>query len=473
MDLLHAEFKRKFSLSLHKSLRLSLAEMSFAKDFVHDKRGDLYPILARTAEAAETVEGGSFRVSSGALTRFFCAFFPYATYEVTGRVRNGRVGFRFLLPCGAWAALSFGEGSLYYETDEGCEARPLPPADEERTMLVSCRPSYFDVYFKKTNGVEYFGTFDAKHFRDANLYEVFSSAKAALTVMGDACVTRVLSYLDSGIGIADMRPIRYENGEVMVKEGKIYLTVSLRMQAEALQGVISWVPGTAELSLTGVMLYDAGDGRWASDVAASVLYHRKEDRWLLWVPSFSHGHILAHAAFDGDPRFGVNVIDVCLEEQAPEGADVTAFYTFPNDEDPDFFFDETAGLWRMAVCRTDPETNAYRYLFFESERPFDGYRFVGRGLAGAETGGSFVRVEGELYFLCGNAFDKISDYRIYHRGGVETARFDHPDGGFRGWGTLIPVKMGSRTRYFWLTFDRHNGSDYNWSYGNLYCFEAF
>ena len=29
-----------------------------------------------------------------------------------------------------------------------------------------------------------------------------------------------------------------------------------------------------------------------------------------------------------------------------------------------------------------------------------------------------------------------------------------------------------RTRYFWLTFDRHKGSDYNWSYGNLYCFEA-
>jgi hypothetical protein len=26
-------------------------------------------------------------------------------------------------------------------------------------------------------------------------------------------------------------------------------------------------------------------------------------------------------------------------------------------------------------------------------------------------------------------------------------------------------------RYYWMTFDRHKGSDYNWSYGNLYCFE--
>ena len=53
------------------------------------------------------------------------------------------------------------------------------------------------------------------------------------------------------------------------------------------------------------------------------------------------------------------------------------------------------------------------------------------------------------------------------------AKFNFPDGGFRGWGTVIPVKQGTRTRYYWLTFDRHRGSDYNWSYGNLYCFEGY
>ena len=50
--------------------------------------------------------------------------------------------------------------------------------------------------------------------------------------------------------------------------------------------------------------------------------------------------------------------------------------------------------------------------------------------------------------------------------------FRYPDGGFRGWGCVMPVRLASRTRYFWLTFDRHNGSDYRWSYGNIYCFEA-
>ena len=52
-----------------------------------------------------------------------------------------------------------------------------------------------------------------------------------------------------------------------------------------------------------------------------------------------------------------------------------------------------------------------------------------------------------------------------------TAKFNFCDGGFRGWGTLMPVKLGSRTRYFLMTFDRHNGSEFNWSYGNVYCFE--
>jgi hypothetical protein len=52
-------------------------------------------------------------------------------------------------------------------------------------------------------------------------------------------------------------------------------------------------------------------------------------------------------------------------------------------------------------------------------------------------------------------------------------KFNYPDGGFRGWGTLMPIRQGSRTRYYWLTFDRRLGSDFNWSYGNLYCFEAF
>ena len=49
---------------------------------------------------------------------------------------------------------------------------------------------------------------------------------------------------------------------------------------------------------------------------------------------------------------------------------------------------------------------------------------------------------------------------------------DFDDGGFRGWGTVIPIKATDGTKYYHLTFDRHNASKYNWSYGDLYCFLA-
>ena len=126
----------------------------------------------------------------------------------------------------------------------------------------------------------------------------------------------------------------------------------------------------------------------------------------------------------------------------------------------------------MAICRLNPETGNYMYVFFESQNPFHGYKYLGKGYDGAETGGSFVKVDDEIFFVCGNDFNAVSDYRIYSKDGMQNANFNYPDGGFRGWGSIIPVNMGSRTRYFWLTFDRHKGSDYNWSYGNIYCFET-
>ena len=126
----------------------------------------------------------------------------------------------------------------------------------------------------------------------------------------------------------------------------------------------------------------------------------------------------------------------------------------------------------MAICRRDKVTHDYRYAFFESDNPFEGYQYIGKGFDGAETGGSFVKIDDKRYFICGNSYEEKSNYRIYSEEGMQTPIFNYLDGGFRGWGTLIPVKLGTRTRYFWLTFNRHNSSNYTWSYGNIYCFEA-
>ena len=71
-----------------------------------------------------------------------------------------------------------------------------------------------------------------------------------------------------------------------------------------------------------------------------------------------------------------------------------------------------------------------------------------------------------------NDFSETTDYRIYSKTGLTEAKIDFDDGGFRGWGIIIPMEMVSQKRYFRLTFDRHKGSNYHWSYGNIDCFES-
>lgn len=473
MNIIYSKFKRKFSVSLFKNLKISLAEMTFSKDFVNDTNGDLYPIVCKSDDSVEAIKNNEYFSECGNTKRIFCGFFPFATYEMTFKLSEcGKAGFCFKLP-NVEACIVAENGKILYSC---ADERKTMPADISAhsfaTLIVSCRPGAFDIYLKCNEKPEFLGTFYEDKFSSSNKAAQFYDGKAMLCVSGKAAVRAVSSYIDNGISVADIRPVKYENGDVIFENGKIYLTASVRMQEGAFQGMFSWVPGTAEISMTGAVFYDCGDGEWRGYVAPSVLYNRSYNKWYLWVSSFGHEHILAHADFSGDPRFGVNVIDVELMEKANEKSRFTDFVGFKGDEDPDFFFDENRNKWLMAICRINKETKLYSYAFFESDNPFDGYTSIGKGIDGCETGGSFVRIEGELFFVCGNGYSPSSEYRIYGKDGMKKASFDYPDGGFRGWGTVIPVTMGSRTRCFWLTFDRHNGSGYNWSYGNLYCFEA-
>ncbi|MBQ8880103.1 MAG: hypothetical protein IJY69_04635 [Clostridia bacterium] len=465
-----SEFKRKFSISLYKNLKIKMGEMSFFKDFVNDTRGDPYPIIEKSNDLIERIERNRYTVKKGLAERLFCQFFHYGSYELNC-YSDGEAGFCFKLP-DAEARITVNGGQVKYCSASTNKRIALPCfVCSEFTMIVTCRPGAFDVYFKNNSQAEYLCTFRDEAFKDSNLYSAFSNGYVHLIAADGVTVSAVSSYVDNGISLADIRPIKYENGEAIFEGGRVYFSASVRMQEGSFQGVFSWIPGTAVIDMTGVLFYDSGDGRWRGYLAPVILFNRIEKKWYVWVSSFEHEHVLAYGSFDGDPRFGVNVVDVRIMDKATDTSDITAFLGFVGDEDPDLIYDAESKRWLMAVCRLDPKTNNYVYVFFESAEPFSSYKYIGRGKKGAETGGSFVRVRGELYFVCGNDFDAKSEYRVYSKDGMQLARFNYPDGGFRGWGTVVPIRLGSRTRYFWLTFDRHNGSEYRWSYGNLYCFE--
>lgn len=472
MNFFDRQFNRKFSTSMYKDLRIGLGRMTFLKDFVNDTRGDLYPILEKSGDCEESIKHNRYILERGSISRMLCQFFPFATYSVTFSSSEGSVGFTFKLPS-ACATIALQSGSLSFNCGDHSEVIDIDASliQEESTLIISCRPGAFDVYLQINGRPEHLKTFYEDSFKDSNLQSNFSNGYAFLTLFGSVCVKEAVSYIDNGISIADIRPIKYENGEAIYENGKIYFTASVRMQEGAFQGIFSFTPSTDQIDMTGAVFCDCGDGRWRNYLASVILYNRMEKQWLMWTSSFEHKHVLAHASFDGDPRFGVNVIDVELMEFASEDSSFTDFLGFKGDEDPDLLYDTKSGRWLMAICRLDPDTRSYVYAFFESDSPLKNFKYIGRGLDGAETGGSFVNIDGELSFVCGNDFKKRSEYRIYQKGQMQCASFTYPDGGFRGWGSLFSIKAGSRQRYFWLTFDRHNGSSYNWSYGNLYCFE--
>lgn len=461
-------FQRMFSKTMLKNLKVPLGEMSFYKDFVTDTRGDLYPILEKSEDCMEAVRDNRYIVERGSVRRMFVRYFPFATYEVS--FSGEACGFTFTIPDGS-AEILWDKGMLHFCCGDLREQVEAPQDDESVTMAVSCRPGAFDVYFLKNGMLQYCCTFRTEAFSQANREQQFKNGHASLCVNGKTTVSAVTACVDCGISQADMRTIRYENGDVIYENGEIFFTASIRIQESGFQGVFAWVPGTESIRMTGAVFFDCNDGYWHNYLASSLLYNRKSRQWYIWTSSFEHEHILCHGAFEGDVRFGINVVDVEMMPPATD-EDVTQFVGFKGDEDPDFFYHEEEKKWYMAICRIIPEVRKYRYLFFRSDNPFDGYTYIGQGMEGAETGGSFVKAGGELFFVCGNSFQLRANYRIYSKDGMQDAKFNFDDGGFRGWGTVFPVTLGSRTRYFWLTFDRHNGSSYNWSYGNLYCFEG-
>ena len=793
-------FHRLFSINPYRSLRMKLCEMSFCKDWPHTDRGEPYPIVREVGAAlGEKVEGGRIAFSAdepGERARLIGRFFPYASSEVCVDALDGegaRVGLEFAVRSGPGSPYTAEDapGLCVFVERAGAEVcvcheefvggrslgvvrhgtRAFTPGG---VLFVSAYGAFFDVSL----GREFVCTIQAEGFSDICRRSAFMNAGVSLYVAlpagGRAAVSRAESFLDGGLSHADMKPVRYEDGTPILENGRLFLTLSSRLQAGAYQYVVSWNPSTCELRPEGAIFFDYGDGRWCADVAISLIYHRERREWLFWATAFSHGHILCHGTSAGDPRFGITVLDATLmEAQKPDsdvsndalpirtsvaemadgqaqteecacgkagaarafasddvlsvqaggrvaemdggltqaedcacgkagaarafasddvlsvqagwrvaekdgglartedcacgkvgaaqafasddvlsiqtsvaeiadgqartkdcacgkagaarasasdevlsaqaggrvaemadgqartkdcacgkvgaarafasdevlsvqaggrvaemdggltqaedcacgkagaarasasddvlsvqaggrvaemdggqaqtkecacgkagaarafasddvlsvqagaarisasddvlsaqaggrGASVaeldddTLWLAKTGDEDPDFTYDRERGKWYMTICRS-VKGAGYRYFLFESDEPFSGYRHVCHTESGENTGGLMVRIRGRRALVCGSDFKARAEYRVYPLGDFshfQRLTCDFDDGGFRGWGSLMPVPCGNRTKYVWMTFDRHNGSDYNWSYGNLYAYEA-
>ncbi len=481
MNFENVVFKRLFSVNLRKKLRIRLAEMSLENDFTITDRGNLYPVISQSQNVTEKIENGVYCVNGGQTRRLICEHFPFAEYSFNILDLSGKAGFSFYNTeneemidvfiesiSGKYRALyTSGKQTFLTETEIPAEAQ---------TVSFGTRGSAVDIYYGINGHFNYAGSIDIPALADACGYPF--TFKALFFCEAECFRTdKIEAYLDNGSALADMKPIRYTDGSTMLVDGRIFFTMSSRLGSGGYQSVISWLPGTCEFKLEGVIFFDINSKRKISgDIASCVLYDKEKDEYLLWMCAFSSGHILGYGKTDSDILHSVSIIDITLMERK-DGSSETEFYALEGDEDPDFYFDTEKGKWYLSICRTRNfgDRRTYSYVKFESDNPFSGYIYYGATEKTGETGGMTALIDNKRYFMCGAEMSAVSKYRIYDADTLTMlaeAEYDYPDGGFRGWGTMFPINSGNRQRIIQFTFDRVLGSDFNWSYGNLYVFEA-
>lgn len=479
------EFKRKASCNNYKNKRLMLAEMRFGSLPLTTERGDLYPRLLENGSFQEACNHGIYHFTpcqgNAACARLVGRFNPYSTYDLAlnSFPQGAKAGFVILWEERKLFVYARRQGDcteFFYHLDGENIAIGTAAYKPGMHFLFTFHAGvYVETYVEFEGCIQHVGNARIDSCRYLKEEHIFSLADAAvyLEANEEISVSSAVNYLDCGIMQADIKPIKYEDGSVLIENGKIYLTYTSRFEEEMMQQIASYKLSTCEFQLEGALLFDAGDDQWCGDVASSLIYDRQACKWRIWMCVFSHGHVLAYGETAQDPRFGINVMDV---KPLPPVQDIHAFGGRRGDEDPDLYYDETEKWWYLSICRLEPENKKYRYYLFRSREAEKGYVFHACTQESLEvTGGSFVRYGGNTYFVFGRSFSETSKYDCYSFPECKKLgelKCNHPDGGFRGWGSVMEIPCGTRKRLLWVTFDRTRGSQYNWSYGNLYFFES-
>jgi len=290
---------------------------------------------------------------------------------------------------------------------------------------------------------------------------------------GKVLLNKVESVLSSGMGLADIRAITYEDGEPMLDQGRLWYTMTIRGRAlpHHIQGVFSMNPTTFDLRLEGVILFDRNDGLLRNEVASHLFYDRKEKVWRGLTTGFSayarpdeKKQLLAIES-QRDPRFGFSIMSA------------TPFGIVGDIEDPHILFDSIAQKWRMLTCENQ---NGYKAIMLESDEWNRGYRRIAGPVSHNSTGTSIQKIGSERYCFSGSQERQIFIYSYPNLQQVGTLQMDLPPwdatSGTRVWPNVVQLPEGYPFRYIALMMDRFNFPGLegpNWTYGALYLYHGY
>lgn len=301
----------------------------------------------------------------------------------------------------------------------------------------------------------------------------FQSSLFVSLTSGQAVINRAEIALTTGMGLADIRPITYENGDPYLDQGRLWYTMSIRGRAlpHHIQGVFSMNPTVFDVKLEGIILFDRNDGLLRNEVASHIFYDRKTATWRGITTGFSayanpgkEKKQLLAVESKRDPRFGFSVMNA-----APFGI-------VGDIEDPHILYDQGAKKWRILTCINQ---EGYKAVVLESDHWNKGYKQVAGPVKHNSTGTSITRINGRYYCFSGSSERQIFIYTYPGLKEAGTLKMDLPpwdsSANTRVWPNVVQMPEGYPFRFVSLMMDRFNYPGMkgpNWTYGAIYLYHG-
>ena len=423
---------------------------------------------------------------------WFGGFNPFATYSIDldSCSGNGEIGFefsdankqeQFFIEIGFNSSILTGVKLRVINSSEIVVDKSIAVnLDEEENMkgkiILQMLGSGLTLYLQGQGLPKVIGQSDFNIYVDLREKQYLHSFQSNLFVHlkeGQVQIKKIEMTLSTGVGLADIRAITYENGDPMLDEGRLWYTMSIRGRAlpHHIQGVFSMDPTIFDLKLEGIILFDRDDGLLRNEIASHLFYDRKLDIWRGLTTGFS-----AYANLDNekkqllaieskiDPRFGFSVMNA------------VPFGMVGDIEDPHILFDSVANKWRMITCENH---KGYKAIVLESDHWNKGYKRIAGPVEHNSTGTSIQKIGDKLYCFSGSSERKIFIYTYPDLNEAGSLMMDLPPwnetSGTRVWPNIVQLPDGYPFRYVALMMDRFNYPGLNgpnWSYGALYLYHG-
>ncbi len=291
---------------------------------------------------------------------------------------------------------------------------------------------------------------------------------------GQVTIDRADISFSSGVGLADIRAITYEDGTPMLDQGRLWFTMSIRGRAlpHHIQGVFSLDPTVFDIKFEGIIVFDRNDGILRNEIASHIFYDRNENIWRGLTTGFSaYANInkekkqLLAVASPKDPRFGFSVMKA------------EPFGIVGDIEDPHILYDQEARKWRILTCEN---YDGYKAVVLESNHWNKDYSKIAGPVAHNSTGTSIQKLNGKRYCFSGSSEREIFVYTYPDLEEVGTLKMDLPpwneESGTRVWPNVVQLPEGYPFKYVALMMDRFNYPGMkgpNWTYGALYLYHGY